>query len=59
MKVPAFHTTSEEHSVGRRNVYHDNDRCASGREIKPEHRVPGSAGLPRCDRCSDLAAAGQ
>jgi hypothetical protein len=58
-KVRAFHTTSEEYSEDHRTVYHDNDNCGYGAEIKPEHRVPGTGGRPRCDRCGDLAAAGQ
>jgi hypothetical protein len=56
-KVRAFHTTSEEYSADHRSVYHDNDNCGYGAEIKPEHRVPGTGGRPRCDRCGDLAAA--
>ena len=58
-KVPAFHTTSEKHSADRRSVYHDNNKCGYGAEIKPEHRVPGTGGYPRCDRCGDLAEAQQ
>jgi hypothetical protein len=58
-KVPAFHTTSEEYSADHRSVYHDNDKCGYGAEIKPEHRVPGTGGRSRCDRCGDLAAPGQ
>ena len=58
-KVPAFHTTSQEHSADRRSVYHDNNKCGYGAEIKPEHRVPGTGGHPRCDRCGDLAEAQQ
>jgi hypothetical protein len=45
-KVPAFHTTSEEYSADHRSVYHDNDNCGYGAEIKPEHRVPGDRRSP-------------
>jgi len=58
-KVPAFHTTSEEYSADHRAVYHDNNKCGYGAEIKPVHRVPGTGGHPRCDRCGDLAEAQQ
>jgi hypothetical protein len=58
-KVPAFHTTSEGYSADHRSVYHDNNKFGYGAEIKPEHRVPGTGGRPRCDRCGDLAAAEQ
>ena len=58
-KVPAFHTTSEEYSADHRSVYHDNDECGYGTEIKAEHRVPGTGGHARCDRCGDLAEAQQ
>jgi hypothetical protein len=58
-KVPAFHTTVEEYSADHRTVYHDNDKCGYGAEIKPQHRVPGTGGRARCDRCGDLAAAEQ
>jgi hypothetical protein len=57
-KVAPFHTTSLEYvSEHHRNVYHDNDECGYGKEIKLQHRASGTADRPRCDRCNDLAAA--
>jgi hypothetical protein len=54
-KVSPFHTTSLEYGAHHRNVYHDQSECGYGKEIKPEHRVSGTANRPRCDRCNDLA----
>jgi hypothetical protein len=51
-----FHTDSREYPPTHRNVYHDNSLCDHGKTIKQEHRVPGTAGRPRCDRCSTLAS---
>ena len=51
-----FHTDSAEYPPNHRNVYHDNSLCDYGKEIKPEHRVTGSGGRARCDRCSSLAS---
>ncbi len=58
-QVPPFHTNSLEYSEHHRNVYHDNSECGYGREIRPEHRVSGTAGRPRCDRCTTLANEGK
>jgi len=54
-----FHTDRPEYAPTHRNVYHDNSLCEYGKEIKPEHRVAGSGGRARCDRCSSLARADQ
>jgi hypothetical protein len=48
-KASAFHTTSEEYSADHRTVYHDNDKCDYGAEIKPQHR-----GRPRNRRSRSL-----
>jgi hypothetical protein len=58
-KVNPFHTTSTEYSSTQRSVYHDNSLCGYGKEIKPEHRAPNTAGRPRCGRCNTLAAEGK
>ena len=50
-KVYLYHTTSLEYPPRVRNVYHDHDDCPDGRRIKPEHKVSGTAGRPRCDEC--------
>ena len=55
MKVNPFHTTTPEDGAGHRNVYHDNNECSDGKRIKPEHRVSGEGGRPKCDECKTLA----
>lgn len=57
--VSPFHTDSPEYPPSHRNVYHDNSVCDYGKEIEPEHRIPGEGGRPRCDRCSLLANQGR
>jgi hypothetical protein len=53
-KVSPFHTNSEEYPPSHRNVYHDNDECPAGKEIKPWHRVEGIGDRPRCEKCEGL-----
>ena len=56
-KVPEFHTDSDDYRPEDKLVYHDNDECGYGNEIKRDgNDVPGTAGRRRCDRCDDLAA---
>jgi hypothetical protein len=50
-----FHTDSPEYPPTHRNVYHDNSLCDHGKAIKQEHRVAGTGGRPRCERCDTLA----
>ena len=52
---PPFHTDNPEYPPTHRNVYHDNSECEHGKAIKREHRVPGTGGRERCDRCEALA----
>jgi hypothetical protein len=53
-KVPAFHTTNPEYPPTHRDVFHDQSDCGYGKDIKPEDRVAGEGGRPRCHRCEDL-----
>jgi hypothetical protein len=53
-KVGAYHTTSPEYPPEHRNVYHDHDNCPDGKRIKPQHKVDGKGGRPRCDECVRL-----
>jgi hypothetical protein len=55
MKVNPFHTTTPEEEEGHRDVYHDQSDCHYGKSIKPEHRVAGTGGRPKCDRCEELS----
>jgi hypothetical protein len=49
MRVNPFHTTTPDEGAGHRDVYHDNNQCSDGKRIKPENRVSGTAGRPKCD----------
>ena len=55
MKVNPFYTTTPEHGARHRDVYHDNNQCADGKRIRPEHRVSGTGGRPKCDECKTLS----
>lgn len=50
-KDAAYHTNSDEYP---RDVHHDHNTCPDGKRIKPEHRVPGTAGRPLCKECAKL-----
>jgi hypothetical protein len=54
-KVDPFHTSEPETP----EVYHDNSECEDGQRIKPEHRVDGTDGRRRCERCDELEAEGK
>ena len=53
-KVPAYHTNSPEYPPTHRNVYHNDDACKWGKEIKSWHRVSGDGDRPLCDECRKL-----
>jgi hypothetical protein len=55
MKVNPFHTTTREEGAGHRDVYYDNNQCSDGKRIKPEHKVSGTGGRPKCDECEGLS----
>ena len=50
-----FHTSQPETP----EVYHDNTECEDGQRIKPEHKVMGTGGRRRCERCDELAFQGK
>jgi hypothetical protein len=52
-KVAPYHTNSTEYTP-ERNVHHDHDNCQDGKRIKPQHRVAGTGGKPRCKVCIKL-----
>jgi hypothetical protein len=54
MKTSPYHTSSTEYPPKHRQVYHDHADCKDGKHIKPQHRVAGTAGRPRCDECQKL-----
>lgn len=56
-KVPAFHTDSDDYRPEDKLVYHDNDQCGYGNEIKRDGNAKdGMAGRRRCYRCDELDA---
>ena len=50
-KVVPFHSTDSTDPP----VYHDNDACTEGDNIKKKNWAPGTDGRPRCDHCNRLA----
>jgi hypothetical protein len=53
-KVSPYHTTSPEYPPTHRDVHHDHDNCQTGKQIKPQHKVQGTNGKPRCKDCIKL-----
>ena len=53
-KVQPYHTNSLEYPPEHRNVHHNHDDCYDGKRIKPEHKVQGDGGKPRCKVCISL-----
>lgn len=43
---PYYSISREDHPV-----YHDDDHCPYGRQIKPENRRPGTNGRTKCSHC--------
>lgn len=51
-RVSPYHTNSPEYPPEHRNVYHDDDQCPNGKQIKPEHRISGTGNRDRCKHCN-------
>ena len=51
MADPTYHTDSPEYPPAHREVHHNNNQCPSGKQIKPEHRQPGTGSKPLCKNC--------
>ena len=49
-KVAAFHSTTPETP----SVYHDNDECSAGKNIKSENRASGTDNRKKCEICKGL-----
>jgi H+-transporting ATPase len=49
----AYHTTSGEYRPSHRNVYHTDDACPYGSEIKASHRQDGTGGRALCSHCAE------
>jgi hypothetical protein len=54
VKVAPYHTNSLEYPPEHRSVHHDHDDCPDGKRIKPQHRLSGTGGKPRCKECIRL-----
>lgn len=49
--VTPFHSTAN----AARPVFHDDNRCKSGRSIDTPDRSDGTGGMEKCDECERLA----
>jgi hypothetical protein len=52
--VPAFHSVQQAKRPAENRVYHDNDRCFSGRDIPQHDRREGAEGYRLCVECARL-----
>ncbi|HUA11537.1 MAG TPA: hypothetical protein VMA83_05995 [Solirubrobacteraceae bacterium] len=54
--VNPFHTDTTLYRTEDQLVYHDQEECGYGKEIKKDgNALDGTAGRRRCDRCNDIA----
>ena len=54
-QVPPYHSTLQAKKADpSHRVYHDNDRCFSGRGIPLHERAPGDGGYRLCVECARL-----
>jgi len=51
--IGAYHTTSREYPPTHRDVYHTDDACPYGKEIKASHRHGGTGGRELCSQCAE------
>jgi hypothetical protein len=52
--VAPYHTNATEDGHAHTHVYHVCDECQDGKRIKPENRIEGTGGKPRCKICMNL-----
>jgi len=55
-KVTAFHSVQQASKPEDHRIYHDNDRCFSGRDISQYDRIDGDNGYRLCVECARLNA---
>jgi len=53
-KVAEFYSINESEKPASNRVHHNNDACASGRDIPQNERRTGTGGYRLCDRCDSL-----
>jgi len=58
-KVPTFCSVQQARLPEAHRVYHDNDRCFSGRDISLHDRCVGDEGYRLCVECARLAVVAQ
>jgi hypothetical protein len=52
--VPAFHSAQQAKRPVEHRIYHDNDRCFSGRDIPQHFRREGADDYRLCVECARL-----
>jgi hypothetical protein len=55
--VPAFHSTLQAKKLAEHRIYHNTDRCFSGRDVALHERLEGDNGYRLCVECTRLSAA--
>jgi hypothetical protein len=50
-KVADYYSAQEVNKPAEKRVYHDNDQCRSGRDIRPADKRSGRGGYRHCDDC--------
>jgi hypothetical protein len=55
-KVPEFYSINEINKHAENRIHHNNDACASGRDIPDHERRNGTGGYRLCGRCEELNA---
>jgi hypothetical protein len=54
MIVDSFNSINEVKKLVESRVYHNNNKCASGRDIPKMERRAGTAGYRLCSHCKEL-----
>jgi len=54
MRVADFYSISEARKPAPKRVYHNNDACAPGRDIKQDDKRNGTGSYRLCDYCENL-----
>jgi hypothetical protein len=52
-RVPAFRSVNETDKAVNKRVHHNNDLCASGRDIPKKERLLGSGNYRLCKHCKN------
>ena len=54
MTVNAFNSINEVKKPVEKRVYHNNDACAPGRDIRQDDKRNGTGGYRLCEYCENL-----